>query len=105
MQTYGCERCGARGDALTPVSLAGEGTLLASVTVHRHHGERAAPFVVGTVQLRDGPVVRTLLARDPEAPALEPGQAVQAVLQPAGAAAEGEPVLDLRFAPTGRTEE
>lgn len=102
MQTYGCESCGATGEALTPAALSGQGTLLASATVHRHHGERAAPFVVGTVQLQDGPVVRTLLAHEPDAPALEPGQAVLAVLHPTEAQAEDGLVLDLRFEPAER---
>lgn len=102
MQAYGCESCGASGDALTPTELSGQGALLASATVHRHQGERTAPFVVGTVQLRDGPVVRTLLAHDPGAQALTPGQPVQAVLLPVAEPAEDELVLDLRFEPTDR---
>lgn len=67
LQRYGCEQCGAFGDALSPVPLDGIGTLLARVTVHLHgRPERTAPFVVGTVRLDDGPVVRTLLDALPE---------------------------------------
>lgn len=99
MQFYGCEQCGRSGEALQRADLSGRGTLLASAVVHVHQGEREAPFVVGTVQLADGPVVRTLLDHPPAAPALIPGQPMQAVLKPAGRNAAGEPLLDLRFAP------
>jgi len=100
LQRYGCERCGAHGDALAPATLSGQGVLLASAAVHVHEGRHPAPFVVGTVQLRDGPVVRTLLDHDPAAPALAPGQPLQAVLRSAGIDEDGQPLLDLRFAPT-----
>lgn len=99
MQFYGCEQCGRSGEALQRADLSGRGTLLASAVVHVHQGEREAPFVVGTVQLTDGPVVRTLLDRPADAPALTPGQSMQAVLKPAGQDAEGGLLLDLRFAP------
>jgi uncharacterized protein len=69
MQTYGCERCGADGDALTTTTLNGRGVLRAAATVHRHRDyralehvrERVAPFVVGVIELSDGPVVRAVL--------------------------------------------
>ena len=69
MQTYGCEQCGADGDALTATTLNGHGVLRAAATVHRHRDhralehvrERVAPFVVGVIELSDGPVVRAVL--------------------------------------------
>jgi uncharacterized OB-fold protein len=94
MQTFGCEQCGRRGAALQPMSLRGRGRLRAAATVHVHADEkRPAPFVIGTIALDDGPVIRTLLL---DAPPDEqaPGKQVEAVLVPV----EGTPdVLDLRF--------
>src|SRR5262245_43340607 len=62
MQRYGCERCGKDGEALSPLSLRGVGTMIASTVVHTDaDSRREAPFVVGTIALDDGPIVRTLL--------------------------------------------
>src|SRR5262245_20452118 len=62
MQTYGCERCGCAGDALTPAALAGRGRLVATARVHLHADPaRPAPFTIGTIALDAGPVIRTLL--------------------------------------------
>lgn len=95
MQTYGCERCGRHGDALTPQALSTHGTLLASAVVHLHADKnRPAPFTIVKVALDDGPVVRTLLADDSGAVAL--GQRMTAKLVPVQQA-DGETVLDLRF--------
>lgn len=88
-QAFGCEQCGAYREALERVDLVGSGSLIASAQVHLHADERRpAPFIVGTVALDDGPVVRTVLTGSLQAPAR-----VRAVLEPAG------DVLDLRFAP------
>lgn len=93
-QTFGCERCGRSGDALRPFSLAGRGQLRAVATVHVHADERRqAPFVIGTIALDDGPVVRTLLLDSVEHNAI--GQRVEAVLVPV--ATENARALDLRF--------
>ena len=90
-QEFGCERCGASGDALAAMDLAGTGRLIASSQVHLHaDSSRPAPFVIGTIALDDGPVIRTLLTG-----AAQPPARVHAVLQPAGEA----DMLDLRFAP------
>lgn len=95
MQTYGCEKCGPR--ELSPRALSGRGKLLASARVHLHAGKgREAPFTVGSVQLDDGPIVRTLVVE--EGGDLRPGQRMATVLAPV-AGPEGEPRLDLRFAP------
>lgn len=98
-QDLGCERCGTTGTALQPRRLAGRGTLMSRVTVHLHaKPERSAPFVVGTVHLDDGPVVRTLLDLAPEAlPRI--GSPMVAVLTPVAALPGDAATLDLRFAP------
>lgn len=101
LQAYGCEVCGRHGADLRPRDLAGRGALIAAAVVHIHQGRpgpggapaRQAPFVVGSIALDDGPVVRTLLDVT-EAPA--PGSRMEARLVEIG----GEtPTLDLRFAP------
>ncbi|WP_143278851.1 hypothetical protein [Bradyrhizobium sp. C9] len=96
MQTYGCERCGSHGGALTPCELSANGTLLAEATVHLHADKnRPAPFTIVKVALDDGPVIRTLLA-DGSA-AVAPGQRVTGRLAAVGQSESGETVLDLRF--------
>lgn len=95
MQTYGCERCGSHGDALTPQALSTHGTLLASAVVHLHADKnRPAPFTIVKVALDDGPVVRTLLADDSSEIAL--GQRMKAKLVPV-AQGDGDTAFDLRF--------
>jgi uncharacterized OB-fold protein len=94
MQTYGCERCGRFGDALTPKPLSGRGRLIAAATVHTHTDpKRSAPFVVGTIALDDGPVVRTLL--DGPLERVPQGRRVRAVLS--RIVTERGEALDLRF--------
>ncbi|WP_265304526.1 Zn-ribbon domain-containing OB-fold protein [Verminephrobacter eiseniae] len=95
-QNLGCEQCGTTGSALRPCQLVGSGTLMARVTVHLHaKPERPAPFVIGTVRLDDGPVVRMLLDAPPDT--LPPiGSPMVAVLSPV-ASEEGSRVHDLRF--------
>jgi uncharacterized OB-fold protein len=98
MQTYGCERCGATGSALAPAPLKGRGRLVATATVHLHADPaRPAPFVVGTIALDDGPVVRTLII-DTKPEERRPGARVEAVLI-AVARDDGTEALDLRFRP------
>lgn len=93
-QGYGCERCGRT--ALKPRVLSGRGRLIASARVHLHGGKtRQAPFTVGSIQLDDGPIVRTLLV---DADTIMPGDQVVTTLVPA-ADAEGAEQLDLRFTP------
>lgn len=92
-QDYGCENCGAAGDALQPEKLAGTGRLMASAKVHMHQGEgRHAPFIVASVRLDSGPVVRTLLDWPVDEEAPTPGLQVTAVLKEVG-----DKLLDLRF--------
>lgn len=96
MQTYGCERCGQTGDALTPKALATRGRLLATATVYSDR-ERTAPFVLAAIELDDGPVVRTLLDETPAAiiPAVRRQRRVHAVFQTVKT--EDSEALDLRF--------
>ena len=66
MQTFGCECCGRSGESLQPIALQGRGQLRCAATVHVHADEkRLAPFVIGTIALDDGPVIRTLLLDAP----------------------------------------
>lgn len=98
MQRYGCERCGRNGDALEEALLTGHGTLVASARVKLHAGpERKAPFVIVSVKLDQGPVLRTLLAEDTEE-ILPIGQSMSACLVEIGKTDNGEPMVDLRFA-------
>ncbi|WP_153505328.1 Zn-ribbon domain-containing OB-fold protein [Cumulibacter manganitolerans] len=64
-QTFGCLQCGAHGDDLPVVELNPHGLLLAAVTVYQHPNSAiAAPLVIGSVHLSDGPVVRARLDGD-----------------------------------------
>ncbi|MWA01600.1 hypothetical protein F8568_014690 [Actinomadura sp. LD22] len=76
-QTYGCEQCGAYGDALQPSPLKGHGTVRATTVVHRHADpRRPAPFSVVQVDLDEGPMVRGVVAEGVE---LEVGASAQLV--------------------------
>ncbi len=98
MQRHGCERCGRHGDAIEEALLAGHGTLVASARVKLHAStERRAPFVVVSVKLDQGPVVRTLLAEDTEE-LLPIGQSMSACMVRVGKTEDGESLVDLRFA-------
>jgi uncharacterized OB-fold protein len=63
---YGCEHCGASGEALETRLLAGRGRLLAFVDVNRAvRPNVAVPYTVGSIALEDGPVIRALMNSDP----------------------------------------
>lgn len=99
MQTYGCEKCGAAGEALTPSALDARGALVASARVLLHAAkDRTPPFVVVSVKLDAGPVVRSLLAQD-RAERLPIGTRMQGLVAEVGRADDGEALVDLRFAP------
>lgn len=98
MQSYGCDFCGRDGSHLQPFDLKGEGELVAAAVVHLHPPspkgpQRTPPFVIGSVRLSDGPVVRTLLTCDA---APDPGTRLVASLEPVEN--DGAMALDLRFA-------
>jgi uncharacterized protein len=99
MQAFGCEQCGRNGDALKPVELDGRGRLVASSLVHMHaDAKRIAPFVVGTIALDDGPVVRTLLTVTSEPEIGNSLVRVRAVLVATPVEENSGGYLDLRFA-------
>lgn len=99
MQAYGCEVCGRTGEALQPALLEGRGRLVASARVLMHAAkDRTAPFVVASVRLEAGPVVRTLLAQD-TTERLPIGRPLQACLVEVGRTEAGEAIVDLRFSP------
>lgn len=98
MQTYGCEKCGAAGDALQPAELPATGTLVASSRVLMHaRKDREPPYVVVSVRLDDGPVVRTLLDED-TAELIAIGAPMHGRLMEVGRSDAGTPLVDLRFA-------
>lgn len=94
-QHYGCERCGKSGAHLQPINLRAKGNLIASALVHMHGDKRRhAPFVVGTIALEGGPVIRTLLSSAPQQrQSLMVGEFVLVT------ADDGTERLDLRFKP------
>ena len=97
MQTFGCERCGRTGEALQPIELSGWGKLVATAAVYVHSDhKRPTPFVIGTVALDDGPVIRTLLTEAPPANSEKPVR-VAAMLVPVESADGNGTALDLRF--------
>jgi uncharacterized protein len=96
LQHYGCERCGSLD--LEPRALSGVGRLLASARVHLHAGKsREAPFTIGSIQLEDGPIVRTLIEAS-EGATLAAGTRMATTLV-AVVDANGRQCLDLRFEP------
>lgn len=102
VQIYGCEVCGAHGDALQPRALSGSGTLVASATVYINMGPKTpavpeVPYVVGEIALDDGPVIRAILTDAAEA-GLRPGQRMITRFVEVGNDADGH-FRDLRFAP------
>ncbi|MGO9450908.1 MAG: Zn-ribbon domain-containing OB-fold protein [Candidatus Binataceae bacterium] len=96
-QNYGCEKCGAAGDNLAPMALAGRGTLHSFAIVHRHRDERVpVPFTVGVIILDDGPALTSVLTA---AAAEEPkiGERMSAVLAPLRKDVTGRQMVELRF--------
>ena len=97
MQTFGCERCGRTGDDLQPIELSGSGRLVATAAVYVHSDhKRPTPFVIGTVALDDGPVIRTLLTEVPRTYSEKPVR-VAATLVPVESSDGNGAALDLRF--------
>ncbi len=81
-QDFGCENCGATGDALSPADWPPAGTLVSYATVHRHRGtDIAVPFTIGQVKLDAGPFLRCTLDPTDGGPLLI-GARVTGVLAP-----------------------
>lgn len=59
-QTYGCERCGAWGEQLQPLALAGRGVLQNQARIESRDAGRES-FVIARVILEPGLVIRALL--------------------------------------------
>lgn len=96
-QHYGCEKCGATGSDLVPRALAAKGTLLAFATVNLHRGKDIdAPFVVGSIQLDDGPTVRCTLVEKDES-RLSHGDHVTGKIVMNAKVDPDSPVAELRF--------
>lgn len=95
MQTYGCEKCGRHGDALTMVYLSGHGTLQAFSQVHLHaRPHPQVPFTVLSIALDDGPLIRALL-EPPVEPDLSVGEPM--VTTTVQQRHEGRDIATLRF--------
>lgn len=95
-QNFGCEACGAHGDAMAPVELAARGALVSFAFVRKHMGsDIEAPFAVGEIRLADGPVIRCTLADDVQEATLRAGQPMAGVL--AHNPKSSADVLELRF--------
>lgn len=96
-QAFGCESCGANADSLTPVTLQAHGELVSFAVVHRHAGKDiAAPFIMGEIRLKDGPLIRcTLSVETSSAPKI--GQTMVGLLEHNALSAAD--VLELRFKP------
>jgi len=97
-QHYGCEKCGAAGDALRNVDLHSTGTLASYATVHMHQAKTiAAPFVIGEISLDAGPTVRATMVEATDAD-MEIGARVAGCLFPAPSSADSPSnKAELRF--------
>lgn len=94
-QPYGCEKCGAHGEALEALSLEARGHLVSYAKVHRHQGKDIdAPFIIAQIQLDAGVFVRATLA-SPDDSSLKAGQRMTGGLVAAQGSNEGK--LELRF--------
>jgi hypothetical protein len=97
-QHYGCEKCGAAGDALRDMELESTGTLASYATVHMHQAKTmAAPFVIGEITLDAGPTVRATMVEATDAD-MEIGARVVGRLFPAPSSADvPSSKFELRF--------
>ena len=100
-QHFGCDGCGAAGDAIRPVEFEADGVLTAFATSHRQQRPGSeSPLVVGTVALDAGPVVESTLAVD-DASGLRIGARLRARLLDIGADEDGRRIVDCFFEPVG----
>jgi hypothetical protein len=100
-QHYGCEKCGATGDDLCSKALEAKGKLLAFATVNLHYGKDIdAPYIVGSIELEDGPTVRCTLVEDDEG-ALSHGAIMRGQIVLNSKADPNNPRSELRFGREG----
>lgn len=71
-QYFGCERCGAPREDISESALAARGVLRSSASIERH-AVWPVPFLMGEVELDDGPIVHSFLSAET---AWEPGMRV-----------------------------
>ena len=89
---FACEGCGTEAHELTEIDLASAGTIRAAATVHRHHYPKPeTPFTVATIELDDGPVLKSVVL---DAADSDVGRRVVGVLVESAVDPE---TLDLRF--------
>ena len=89
---FACEKCGTPAADLTEVTLAAAGRITAAATVHRHHHPTPeTPFTVATIELDDGPVLKSVVIDGSDG---DVGARVHGVLVPS---AVEEGTVDLRF--------
>jgi uncharacterized protein len=91
----GCDLCGAGEASLEPIELEASGILHSFATVHVHHGDLEAPFTIGEVQLKAGPLIRATMA--PDQANLAIGQQISAVWRVARVDDEGIEVVEPVF--------
>ena len=100
-QHYGCEKCGATGDDLKSKALGARGPLLAFATVNLHYGKDIdAPYIVGSIELEDGPTIRCTLVEDNEG-ALEHGAVMKGQIVLNSKVDPDNPRSELRFGREG----
>lgn len=98
-QRFGCDGCGASGDAIESVEFDAVGVLRAFATSHRQQRPGSdSKLVVGTVALDAGPVVESALAVD-DASELRIGGRVRARLLAIGSEDDGRTLVDCFFEP------
>jgi uncharacterized OB-fold protein len=71
-QYFGCERCGAPGSDISESGISARGVLRSWASVERH-AVWPVPFLLGEVELDDGPIVHSFLSAET---AWEPGMRV-----------------------------
>jgi uncharacterized OB-fold protein len=71
-QHFGCERCGAPGADISESRTPARGVLRSSASVERH-AVWPVPFLLGEIELDDGPIVHSFLSSDT---AWQPGMRV-----------------------------
>ncbi len=90
-QDYGCEGCGAHGEAFAEVDVNGAGRIKGLIALHRHDlAGVPTPAFIAEIELDDGPALEAILDAADGA-SLSTGDRVSAVL----VQADGK--LDLRF--------